>query len=434
MFNKRSLRLPLVAFGCGLVAAVAAAPARLAAEERERNEQWSRFRGPHGAGIAADREVPLRWSERQGILWRSEIPGVGHSSPVIWNNRLFVQSSSSDGSERLLLCLNTEDGSIVWKRSVPGSAAHTNEYNTLASSTPTTDGQRVYAAVWDGTEVAIHAYDFQGNPLWHTELGRFTSQHGFGSSPIVSQGKVILANDQDGSAELVALDAQNGSRVWQAPRKPFRACYSVPLVTDRDGAPELIVASTAGITGYDPRTGQENWNYVWKFDGMPLRTVASPLVSGGMVFINSGDGSGARHTIAVKAGGKGDVTQTNLVWESRRDFPYVPTMLTYGDYLFYVSDMGMASCRIAATGKVVWNERLSGKFFASPILVDGKIHAVNTEGRVYVFAAAPNYQQLARNSIGEPVFASPAVADNRLYIRGMQHLFCIGNNGQRTAR
>jgi outer membrane protein assembly factor BamB len=376
----------------------------------------------------------MRWSDKQGILWRSAIPGIGHSSPVVWKNRLFLQSSSPDGSERLLLCLDTDDGSTVWKRSVPGLAAHINEYNSLASSTPATDGQRVYAAIWDGKEVALHAYDFQGNPLWKTSLGGYVSQHGFGSSPMLCQGKVILADDQDGSSELIALDAQTGTRAWQVPRKPFRACYSVPMVLDRPEGPELIVASTAGITSYDPRTGQETWNYVWKFDGMPLRTVASPLVSDGRVFINSGDGSGARHTVAVKLGGKGDVTGTNLAWESRRDFPYVPTMLIYGSHLFYVNDMGFASCREASTGKAVWNERLGGKFFASPVLIDGKIYAINTEGKVYVFAAVPAYKLLAKNAISEPVYASPAVADNRFYIRGLQHLYCIGSGGQRTAR
>ena len=372
MLKKHTLGLQLgLVLGCGLLTAFPAL-----------SSSWPRFRGPNGTGTAADKDIPLHWSEKDGILWRSEIPGVGHSSPVVWNNRIFLQSASADGAERLLLCLNTEDGSIVWKQSVPGSTARTNEYNTLASSTPATDGQRVYAAVWDGKEVAIHAYDFQGNHLWKSMLGAFISQHGFGGSPIVHEGKVVLADDQDGSSELIALDAATGNRAWQVSRKPFRACYSVPLVLGQGESAELIVASTAGLTSYDLQTGREKWSYAWKFDGMPLRTVASPVISGDLLFINSGDGSGARQALAVKLGGKGDVTATHFAWEVRRDFPYVPTMLTYGDYLFFVNDMGVASCREAATGKEVWNERLGGKFFASPVLIDGKIYAVNTDGKV----------------------------------------------------
>jgi outer membrane protein assembly factor BamB len=197
-------------------------------------------------------------------------------------------------------------------------------------------------------------------------------------------------------------------------------------MTDADGKPELIVASTAGITGYDPDGGSEKWHWTWHFDGMALRTVGSPVSSHGLIFAGSGDGSGARHMVAVKAGGKGDVTKTNLVWQRKRDFPYVPSMLTFGDYLFCVNDQGIASCYVAKNGDRVWSERLGGNVSASPVLIDGKIYAVREDGDVFVFAAAPTFKQLARNTVEERVLASPAVADNRLFIRGKQHLFCIG--------
>jgi outer membrane protein assembly factor BamB len=394
---------------------------------------WPRFRGPNGTGVATDKDIPVQWSTKDGMLWQTAIPGLGNSSPIVWRDSVFLQSASADSKARLLVCLNAVDGKVAWSRSVPGARAPMHPKNTLASSTPATDGQRVYAVFWDGKEVSLQAYDFQGKHLWKHDLGRFTSQHGVGASPIVFQDKVFLANDQDGTAELVVLDARTGKPVWQAPRVPFRACYSTPMVLERPGlAPELVVLSTTGITSYDPQNGGVNWNYAWTFTGMPLRTVASPLYADGMIFANSGDGGGARHTVAVKLAGKGDISK-NLVWEEKRSFPYVPTMLLSGEYLYAVNDRGVASCHVAATGETLWSERLGGGFTASPVLIDGKVYAINEEGTVFVIAASPTFKLLARNSLGEPVMATPAIADNRLFIRGANHLFCIARTPEKQA-
>jgi outer membrane protein assembly factor BamB len=391
---------------------------------------WPRFRGPNGAGIAEDKNIPVQWNEKEGMLWKVPLPGLGNSSPIIWGKQLFVQSSSEDGKERYLLCLDVGDGKILWKRMVPGSTAHTHRKNTLASSTPAADGERVYALFWDGSEIVLHAFDFAGNPVWNYPLGKFTSQHGVGSSPVVYNGKVFLNNDQDGSSDLIALDARTGKLTWKSPRPAFRTCYSSPFLLEqreKGEKPQLIVASTAGITSYDPETGAEVWKYVWTFSGkMALRTVGSPVHANGIIFATSGDGSGARHMIAVKVGEKGDVSRTNLLWENEKIYPYVPTMLTLGDHLYYVNDFGIAGCCVAATGETVWNQRLGGNVSASPVLIDGKIYTVTEEGDVHVFLAATELKVLAKNSLGEPVSASPAVANNRLFIRGRNHLFCIG--------
>jgi outer membrane protein assembly factor BamB len=391
---------------------------------------WPRFRGPNGTGISADPDIPIQWTENSEVRWKTAIPGAGNSSPIVWGNRVFLQSASSDGKKRWLLCLDAADGKIVWTRSVPGSRAHTHERNTFASSTPAIDGERVYCLFWDGHQVALDAFDFQGERVWQKDLGSFASQHGPGTSPIVFAGKVYLANDQDRtSCALVCLDAKTGRELWQAPRRAFRACYSTPFVRENGGGePEIVVASTAGIGGYDPQTGTETWAWSWTFDGMALRTVASPIESQGLIFANSGDGSGARHTIAVEPGRKGEATPARLVWENKKIFPYVPSMLARGEYLFAVHDNGMANCFIAKTGKPVWSERLSGNFSASPILVDGKIYAANEDGEVFIFPAEATFRLLAKNPIGEPVIATPAVADGRLFIRGKEHLFCIGKS------
>jgi outer membrane protein assembly factor BamB len=272
------------------------------------------------------------------------------------------------------------------------------------------------------------AYDFKGELVWQRDLGKYQSQHGPGHSPIVYQGKVIYANDQDGSAELLALDARTGKTVWQVERKPFRACYSAPMVLEKTGsAPELLVASTAGITSYEPATGKENWKYVWTFTRMPLRTVASPVVGDGVVVATSGDGAGDRHVIAVRLGGKGDVTETHLAWEDRKACTYVPTMLAVGEHLYSVNDAGLARCQVARTGEEVWSHRLGSPVTASPILIDGKVYAAGEDGSIYVYQASTTFKLLAKNSVGEPISATPAVAENRLFVRGLEHLFCIGN-------
>lgn len=392
-------------------------------------ENWARFRGPNGAGIAADKDIPVQW-DKTNILWKTPIPGMGNSSPVVWEDRIFLHSAKPDGSERLLICLNT-DGKILWTKSVAGSLARTHLRNTMASSTPATDGERVYVLFWDGNNQTIHAYDFQGELMWSQPLGPYKSQHGAGHSPIVVKGLVILNNDQDGDAKLLALDATTGKPVWEAARTPFRACYSTPFLRQRaDGSEELIVTTTAGITAYDPKNGAEHWSWTWAFDGMPLRTVGSAIAHNGAIYAISGDGSGARHMVAVKAGDKGDVTQTNLMWENKRTLPYVPSLLAKGDHIYFTNDRGIAGCCDAKTGEIVWSERLGGGFTASPVMIDGNIYAISEDGNVFVFPAEPEFKQLARNQLGEGVMASPAVSNNRLYIRGKEHLFCIGKPGK----
>jgi outer membrane protein assembly factor BamB len=414
---RLGLRLTLLLAGAAVLAAAA------------RADNWPRFRGPQGAGVSDDRNIPVRWDDHTGVLWKVALPGIGHSSPVVWGDRLFLESATTDGKERMLLCLDAPTGKVRWTRTVPGSRARMNRLNSLASPTPATDGQRVYALFWDGQDIALHAYDLDGKLAWKTPLGDFKSQHGVGQSPIVYDGKVYLANDQDGSAAVVALDAATGEVTWRTPREAFRSCYSTPFVLDNpaDG-PELIVASTAGISAYDPKTGTANWSWHWAFDGMALRTVGSPVVAGGLIVANSGDGSGLRSTVAVRVGRKGADSRNSLVWEDRkkRETPYVPCYLARGDYLYYVTDLGVAGCREARSGRVVWTERLSRGFTASPLLIDGKVYACDNEGDVYVFAAEPAFRKLATNALGEPVSATPAVADGRLFVRGSEHLFCIG--------
>jgi outer membrane protein assembly factor BamB len=388
---------------------------------------WPRFRGPNGTGTSVDKNVPVSWTADKGVLWKTKIPGKGNSSPITWGDRLFLQTASDDGKERQLVCIDTTSGKIVWTKASPGSTAKTHNKNSLASCSAATDGERVYMPFWDGNELSLSAFDFSGKILWTRGLGAFVSQHGAGHSPIVHDGKVIIANDQDGTAVLVALDAKTGKVAWETKRTPFRACYSTPFLLERPGEPiELAVASTAGLSGYDPATGKSVWNWNWTFPSKPLRTVGSPIAAHGMIFVGSGDGAGDRHAVAIKVDGKGQLGDNSLVWEEKKMFPYVPTMLIHGEYLFYTNDNGIAACHIAKTGEKVWENRLGGKISASPVLIEDRIYTINESGETFVFAAAPEFKLLATNSLGESVLASPAVANGKLFIRGQQHLFCIG--------
>jgi outer membrane protein assembly factor BamB len=386
---------------------------------------WPRFRGPNGTGVAADKGVPVRWTA-DNVLWKTPIPGAGHSSPIISGGKVFLESATRE--ERLLICVDAASGKVVWKKAAPGGAGRTHRKNSLASSTPAADGKRVYALFWDGRRVGLYAYDFKGKPVWNKDLGPFNSQHGPGFSPIVHGGRVFVNNDNDDSASLLAFDAKDGKKLWEKPRKVFRACYSTPFVCKHGSdAEQLIVASTAGITGYNPRDGKVVWDYTWSFPGMALRTVGSPITADGVVVACSGDGSGLRGMIGVRLGGSGDVTKTHLAWEKDSKTPYVPTPVALGKHFYTVTDDGFASCYEARSGKEVWRTRLGGATSASPVLIDGKVYAINEAGTTYVFAASANaFKLLATNKLGEGVFSTPAVSNNRLYVRGRKHLFCIG--------
>jgi outer membrane protein assembly factor BamB len=412
-------------------------------------DNWPRFRGPNGTGLAVDDKIPITWSEKENMLWKVRLPGEGNSSPVIWGDRLYVQSASEDGSSRDLLCLDAKTGKTIWTRSVSGAKAHTHDKNTLASSTPAVDGKRVYVSYWDGKGLSVQAYDLDGKPLWSRDLGSFLSQHGAGASPVVYGDKVYMINDQDTvdvnspkknekpdpktlatKAILYCLDAGTGNIVWQKSRIPYRTCYGAPLLWERaDGSKDLLVASTMQITGYDPDTGKINWEWKWEhpYSKFPLRVTGSPTVSEDMVFAQSGDGGGARYMVALKVGGSLTRPEAKLAWDNKKEFPYVPCMILFEGKLFSVSDKGVAGCVNPETGKFISQQRLPDAYItASPVLAGGKIYVASEGGDVFVLAADSALKLLATNSMGERIRATPAVANNRLFIRGQHYLYCIG--------
>jgi outer membrane protein assembly factor BamB len=422
-----------------LICIVVAVPTLAAAD-------WTRFRGPEGLGTASDRTIPVNFGPKDA-LWKTPIPGRGNSSPIVSKGKVFLQTASDDFSKRSLVCLDAGTGKILWSKDAKGGPPNQKIHpkNTVASSTPAADGERVYAVFWDGRKISLTSWDYTGNQLWTRDLGTYASQHGPGLSPMVVGDKVILNVDQDDLAEVVAFDAKTGEFEWKKSRPAFRACYTTPFVLERDGKKEVIVSSTAGVTSYDPKDGAVvwNWTWVWKPDpdapkakgkgkagpGGPLRHVGGPIYHDGMIIAISGDGGGDRHLVAIKAGTSGDVTDTALVWEKRKSTPYVPMVLAKGDYLYWVADKeNKGLCVEAKTGKVIWEERLrgSGEVTACPVMIDGKIYSFNESGRVTVFEAAPKFNVLADNDLKESVMATPAVANGKLFVRTSSHLYCFG--------
>lgn len=403
----------------------------------ERN--WERFRGPNGAGTSDDKNVPIKFSATENVVWKIETPGEGNSSPIISCQHLFLHTTSADGRLRSLVCIDAWNGKIRWQKSIPAAPVKIRADSSFASSTPTTDGKTVYVSFWDGKDVHLHAYDFDGNMSWTKNLGDFNSQHGPGASPILYKDKLILANDMDKDdfntkvpnarpSTLLALDKRTGKLVWESARVAERACYSAPFLLQRRDRkePELVITSTTAVTGYNVDTGAKLWEAKgWQEHALksPLRTVASPALNGDILCVCSG-GDAGRFAIAL------DLSNPNSpkrVWENRKEFPYVPSPLARGEHFYIVNDSGIAACYKARTGERVWFERLADAgFHASPLMIDGKIYAASTAGDVFVFAAEPTFRLLARNELGEVVRASPAVAGGRLYIRGDRHLYCIG--------
>ncbi len=385
---------------------------------------WPRFRGPNGSGTV---EGPLPAIDPVKPLWKVKLPGgKGVGSPIIVDGKVYLQSATADGKTRTLTAMNAADGKTLWTKEVPGDKGKTHAKNSLASGTPACDGTQLYCAWWDGSGVSLTAHDLTGKEKWQASLGGYVSQHGPGFSPMVHDGLVFVNVDDDQHAELIAFDAKTGAKKWIAPRKHVRACYTTPFLLERTGkAAELILGTTTAITSYEPATGKVNWEYpiVWPKGEMPLRVIGHPVYAGGLLVVYCGDGGGSRYMAAIDP----DKKTPAKVWELKKETPYVPCLLVKSDRLFWIGDKGIATCAEAKTGKAAWAERVfDGDVTASPILVGDKILMISEKGDVAVLKADDKFEEPTKVSLGEAVYASPAIADGRVYIRGVNTLFCFG--------
>ncbi len=389
-------------------------------------QEWTRFRGPNGTGISEATGIPVTWTE-QDFLWRVPVAGDSHAQPVIWGDRIFLTTALGDGKERALLCLNKADGRELWRKTFALAGHRPGSKNSAhANASPVVDRDRVVALFVSKDHFWVRAFDHAGKELWSRDLGGFLSQHGHGASPIIHDNMVVVTNDQDGESFVIALDVRMGAPVWTSPRKTVRggAAYGTPILHPRaDGALEMLFASQAhGISALDPKTGK----LLWESPVFDKRMVASPVVAGDVVIGSCGSGGGGNYLSAVKLGGSGDVSGTHVAYTLRRATHYVPTPLYRDGRVYLINDAGIASAIEAATGKEIWSERLRAEFFASPVMIEGRIYVPSTKGEMIVLATGDKYELLARNPIGEGTHSTPCVDGGRLYVKTFTHLVCVG--------
>ena len=347
---------------------------------------------------------------------------MGHASPVVSGERIFIVTALAESQQRVLICLKRNDGTESWRQTVLSSPLeHKHTLNSFASSTPATDGKSVYVAFLDRDQMFAAAYDLEGKPRWAVRPGPFASMHGFCSSPVLYKDKVILNGDHDGDSYLVALSRSTGSILWKTPRDHHTRSYCAPLIREIGSRAQMILSGDKCVASYDPNTGARHW----VIDGPTEQFVASPVYSQacGLVFITAGFPE--HHILAIRPDGTGNVTQTHIAWRTTEGAAYVPSPIIVGNYFLVVSDGGVAHCFAARTGALAWKERL-GEEHASLVSAEGRAYFLNDRGTMTVVRVGPRFERLAQNGIGEKCFASPAISGGQIFLRGERHLFCIG--------
>jgi outer membrane protein assembly factor BamB len=387
------------------------------------SEDWPEFRGPGGQGHAAATGLPLEWSESQNVAWKTPVPGVGWSSPVVDGGRVWLTTATGDREVSLrALAFDLASGREVINVEVfrLRSLRAINPKNSWASPTAVLEGDRVYVHFGaDGTA----ALTTTGDILWKTQIP-YESQHGAGGSPVVYGDVLVFSGDGHDAAFVVALDSRTGKVRWKTGRRqPFAQAYTTPLlirVADRD---QLISVGAFRAAAYDPQSGQEIWRVGY---GDGFSNVPRPVFSHGLVYIATGFHQPS--LIAVRPDGSGDVTRTHVAWRVQRGVPLTPSPLVVGDELYMVNDGGIASCLDAKSGAVRWQQRLGGNYSASPLFADGRIYFPGENGVTTVIAPGSTFRKLAANTLDGALLASMAVAGESFVIRSEKHLYRIASS------
>jgi outer membrane protein assembly factor BamB len=418
--------------------------------------EWAQWRGPDGLGISSETGFATTWTPTKNIKWKTEIPGRGHSSPIVWGDRIFLTTSFKgdlvpgrsapvhlDFSYRpgyvhpdavdieykhtlKVLAIDAQSGRIEWERTAYDGLMFDDRHrkNTYASPTLITDGRLVYAFF---ESLGIYAYDFEGRLQWQRSLGAIIKAGlGPGTSPVLYENLIILQCDQEmgtGSA-IVALDKRTGKEVWRANRSTRRS-WATPLLAQAGDRVDLVASGAEAVIAYDPATGKERW----RANGTQSHPIPSPVAGHGMVFLSAG--SSSKRALAIRLGQSGDLTDSpSIVWRYNKGAAYVPSPILYGDYFYLMSDTGILTCLDAKTGKVVYEGGrvpIPATFTASPVAFDGKLLLTSEDGDTFVIKAGPAHEVLATNSLDEPVYASLALVHGVIYVRGERHLFAIAN-------
>jgi outer membrane protein assembly factor BamB len=406
-----------------LALATSAAPAAEPFLPEVAPADWPWWRGPTLDGHSRDRAAPARWSSTENVVWKVPVPGRGHSSPVLWGDRLFLTTADEAAQTQRVLAFDRKTGKPLWD-----TVAHTggfdpkHEKNSQASATPACDGQRVYSVFVNSEALNVTATDLDGKIVWQKSAGPYTSQHGNGSSPVIYKKTVIVVADSMKGSFLAALDRETGATVWKVDRPVTgrNGSYESPVIGTIAGKPQLIVQGTRVTTSYDPDTGK----VLWTCFGPAEVTGCTPAFDDKSVYVTGGFPE--REILAIRADGSGDVTKTNVAWRTRKGVTYIPSPLYHAGRLYVVNDTGIATCFNTKNGREVWSERLGGAFTSSLVLAGDHMYATDEAGKTYVFKTGDKFERVVVNDIGEGVLATPAVAGGHIYLRTAGHLYCIG--------
>jgi len=401
-------------------------------------DNWPAWRGLKGDGTTKETSFPTRWSETENVKWKTELPGKGHSSPIIWGDRVFITWCLEDkNGECVLACLDRKNGKILWEKVVTQAKLEKiHKLNSYASATPATDGKHVWVAFRSSPDVVIACYDYEGKETWRVSPGKQFSVHGFCSCPILYKDMVILNCDQDAkgtdTAYIVALSKADGKERWRIDRPNKIRSYCAPLIVEAAGKMQLVLSGCKCVTSYDPDNGKQHWI----IQGPTEQYVASLVYTRDLFFLSTGFPE--YHLMAIKPDGTGDITKTGIAWHKAKlpakEASYVPSPIAYEDYFFVVSDLGYASCFQAKTGERHWLEKLGRHHSASPVAVGDLLYFTADEGDTYIVKAGPKFEVVKKNPIGEECYSSPALADGQIFLRGAKHLFCIEESKKQTKK
>ena len=437
--SKASTLLAVVAAGLMYGASVSA-------------EDWPQWRGPAATGVSGEKGLPLKWSDTENIAWRAKLTGTGVSSPIVSGDRVFVTSQTGAGAFRhgprlgqgadtnaaeralnrtgssgvrfLVEAINRADGRRLWTYELgsEGALPPVHDKHNLASASPVTDGERVYA-VFGTSQVA--AVDMQGKAVWTRHLGRdfgpWDINWGNGSSPIVRGGALILVCYHERMSYLLALDARTGKQLWKTDRPEGVLSYSTPIVVPGPQGDELVVNSSVGVEAYDAASGKP----LWHFNETNRFPIPVPMYHDGVIYLSRGYRSSPY--IAIRPGGRGDISKTHVVWHVPTGGPYISSIVHYDGLIYMAGDVGVITCVDGKTGERVWRERLGGIYTASPVAADGKVYLLSETGETIVLKAGRTPTVLARNAIGGRILASPAISQGRLFIRTDDQVIAIAD-------